>query len=225
MKKLLALIASVTLMFSLSACGNSAEDTKESSTTTVSDSVAEDSASDESAPADDSSEAEEDKTDGEGDSTSVSALELLNTVWGSYGEDEKFAVAGGDMSEENMSMDGPGKFGLEDADAVDASLGFPAADVDKIDDAASIMHMMNANTFTCGAYHVKSAGDVDQVVADIKDNVMNRQWLCGFPDKLVVVTEGDCVIAFFGENEIADTFKTKLTAAYPNAQVVVDDAI
>ena len=31
------------------------------------------------------------------------AKELLTTVWNSYEEDEKFAIAGGDMTEENMN--------------------------------------------------------------------------------------------------------------------------
>ena len=48
--------------------------------------------------------------------------------------------------------------------------------------------MMNANTFTAGAFHVASSSDVDSVVSDLKDNIMNRQWMCGFPDKLVILT-------------------------------------
>ena len=31
------------------------------------------------------------------------ALTILNTVWASYSEDEKFPAAGGDYSEENMT--------------------------------------------------------------------------------------------------------------------------
>ena len=44
------------------------------------------------------------------------AKELLTTVWNSYEEDEKFAIAGGDMTEENMTEDAPGTFGITDAD-------------------------------------------------------------------------------------------------------------
>ena len=44
------------------------------------------------------------------------ALEILKTVWDSYGEDEKFAVIGGDP--DNMVDGAPGDFSLEDPEAV-----------------------------------------------------------------------------------------------------------
>ena len=106
-----------------------------------------------------------DSRDSSGKTEIKDAKELLTTVWNSYEEDEKFAIAGGDMTEENMTEDAPGTFGITDADELDRMLGFPAADAEKIDNAASIMHMMNANTFTCGAYHLKNADDVKIVAA------------------------------------------------------------
>lgn len=160
-----------------------------------------------------------------GESSMKSPLELLTTVWNSYAEDDKFPAAGGDMSEENMTMDAPGKFGVGDTAALDATLGFPTASAEKIDDAASLVHMMNANTFTCGAFHVKNAGDAAAISAAIKDNIMQRQWMCGFPDKLVIVQVGDYIISFFGANEIVDTFKTKLTTAYTSAETLCDEPI
>ena len=44
----------------------------------------------------------------------TNTLDLLNTVWGSYADDEKFAVSGGDS--ENMVMDAPGKIVLENVE-------------------------------------------------------------------------------------------------------------
>ena len=155
----------------------------------------------------------------------ANARELLNTVWDSYGEDERFPAAGGDMSEENMTMDAPGKFGIEDADILDATLGFPAAFATKIDDAASLMHMLNANTFTCGAYHVKNTEDISELASKIKDNIQQRQWLCGFPDKLVIISLGNYLVVFFGETEIVDSFQAKLNDAYPSAEVVCAEPI
>lgn len=148
------------------------------------------------------------------------SLELLNKVWGSYSDSEKFPVAGGDLSEANNKMDAPGKYDISDADAIDNSLGFPAADIAKIDNAASLMHMLNSNSFTCGVYHVKSADDVSAVAGDIKTNVMGRRWMCGFPDKLVVMSVDDYVVSFYGLNDFVDTFKTKVTGAYSQAKVI-----
>lgn len=208
MKKLTAFLLAVLCIVSLAACKG---DPKEPTDTSGKTDVPTDNAQ---------TTAGETETEG-----AESALALLTTVWNSYGEDDKFPVAGGDMSEENMSMEGPGKFGLEDADALDTTLGLPAASVDQIDDAASLVHMMNANTFTCGAYHVKNAEDVEALTATIKDHIMQRQWLCGFPEKLVIVTVDNYVVSFFGEGEIIDTFKANLTAAYSQAQVVCDEPI
>lgn len=154
-----------------------------------------------------------------------SALELLQTVWNSYADDEKFSVIGGDASGENMTTDAPGKFDTADSAALDSMLGFPAGEADKIDDAASLVHMMNANTFTCGAFHVQDAAALDDVAAAVRENIMNRQWLCGFPEKLVIVTVGDYVVSFFGAREIVDAFGEKLAAAYPAVQTVCDEPI
>ncbi len=162
---------------------------------------------------------------GEGENAIGSALELLTTVWAGYEEEERFAAAGGDMSEENMTMDGPGKFSVSDAAALDTTLGFPETAVDKIDDAASLMHMMNANTFTCGVYHVKDAGDLPEVSTALKDNILQRQWMCGFPDRLVIMQAGSYVVAFFGEEGITGTFQEKLAAAYPAAETLCDQPV
>ena len=153
------------------------------------------------------------------------ALALLNTVWSSYSDDEKFPAAGGDYDESNMTEDAPGNFSVSDGDTLDYSLGYPAADADKLSDAASLTHMMNANTFTAGAYHLSDSSDMDQVVSDLKDNIMSRQWMCGFPDKLVIVTYGDYAVSCFGAEDLVDQFRDKLTAAFDGASVVCDEAI
>ena len=122
-------------------------------------------------------------------------------------------------------MGDPGKFNIDDGAVMDTTLGFPAAFVDKIDDAASLVHMMNANTFTCGVFHVVNADDLSDVCAALEDNILQRQWICGFPDKLVIVKVGDYIVSFFGDNEIVDTFKTKLTEAYTSAETVCEEHI
>ena len=155
----------------------------------------------------------------------ATALELLEAVWSSYAEDDKFAVSGGDMNEENMVDDAPGNFSVADGDTLDYMLGYPAADVDKLTDAASLIHMMNANTFTAGAFHVASSSDVDSVVSDLKDNIMNRQWMCGFPDKLVILTLGDYVVSCYGAEDLVDQFSGKVTETFADAAVACDEAI
>lgn len=167
-----------------------------------------------------------DNTDSKADSSSPeSALALLNSVWKKYADDEKFAVAGGDFSEENANTKGPGKYSLDDAQAVEYALGYPAASIDKIDDAASLVHMMNANSFTCAAYHAKDASKTDEIAGDIKSAIGTRQWICGFPEKLFIATVSDYVVAVYGSTDLLDVFTAKLAEVYPDAKTVSDDPI
>ena len=151
-------------------------------------------------------------------------VQVLTTVWDSYADDQKFAISGGDW--DNSVMDAPGEFDAANAEALDSMLGFPQDKVEAIDAAASFMHMMNANTFTAGAYHVKDAGDVDGVVSALKDNIKNRQWMCGFPDTLLIVkVDANTVVSAFGEATNIDNFKASILAAYEGAEVVVEESL
>lgn len=150
----------------------------------------------------------------------TSALNILETVWNTYGEDEKFAVAGGDFSEANAREDAPGVFDLKDRALVDSELGLP--ETAAVDEAASLVHMMNANTFTAAAYH--ATGDTAELAQQLRDNIMQRQWMCGFPDKLVVAEVGEYVVTVFGADELVDTFMTHLNGIY-GVSATYDEAI
>ena len=151
-----------------------------------------------------------DNTSGDKPAAPTSALNILETVWNTYGEDEKFAVAGGDFSETNAREDAPGVFDLKDRALVDSELGLP--ETAAVDEAASLVHMMNANTFTAAAYH--ATGDTAELAQQLRDNIMQRQWMCGFPDKLVVAEVGEYVVTVFGADELVDTFMTHLNGIY-----------
>ena len=159
------------------------------------------------------------------ESTIKDSLALLEGVWNNFKEDDKFPIVGGDMTEGNMKDGAPGYYGVENASELDRQLGFPQADADKIDGAASIFHMMNLNTFTCGAFHVKDTSDIDSLTTALKDNIMKRQWVCGFPDKLVVVSVDDYIVSFFGAEDLVNAFRDQLTATYSSAKVAVDSPI
>ncbi len=150
------------------------------------------------------------------------AAELLTNVWNTYEEADKFPIGGGDY--ENMTADVPGKFDVTKAEDMDSMLGFPAGSAEQIDDAASMLHMMNANTFTAGAYHISDSGEVQAVADALKDNIVNRQWICGFPDTLIVASVGnEYVVSAFGNAEIIETFKTKLQAEYEMTEILHEE--
>ena len=152
------------------------------------------------------------------------SVELLTNVWNTYEEADKFPIGGGDY--ENMVMDTVGAFDVTKTENLDSLLGMPADGAAMIDDAASMMHMMNANTFTAGAYHLTDAS-LQQDLADLlKDNIMNRQWMCGFPDTLLIASVGgEYMVSAFGNAEIMENFKTKLQEQYEVTEVIYEESL
>ena len=151
------------------------------------------------------------------------ALTILNAIWNTYSDEEKFPAAGGDSEH---AVDGaPGSFDVSNADSLSYQLTFPADDASLIDSAASLVHMMNLNTFTCGAFHVADANNVARLADDLRTTIQDKHWMCGFPDKLVIVTVGQSVFSVYGNEELVNTFRDKLLASYPTAAAVYDEAI
>lgn len=151
------------------------------------------------------------------------ALTILNAIWNTYSDEEKFPAAGGDSEH---AVDGaPGSFDVSNADSLSYLLTFPADDASLIDSAASLVHMMNLNTFTCGAFHVADANNVAKLADDLRTTIQAKHWMCGFPDKLVIVTVGQSVFSVYGNEELVNTFRDKLLASYPTAAAVYDEAI
>ena len=118
-----------------------------------------------------------------------------------------------------------GGVGIADADNLNYMLTLPVEDAGKIDGAASLSHMMNANTFTCGAFHVTSKDDVETVASDLRDAIQSKQWMCGFPDKLVIFTYDQYVVSLYGDEELVNTFRDKFTATYSDSTIAYDEAI
>ena len=151
------------------------------------------------------------------------ALTILNAIWNTYSDEEKFPAAGGDSEH---AVDGaPGSFDASNADSLSYLLTFPADDASLIDSAASLVHMMNLNTFTCGAFHVADANNVTRLADDLRTTIQAKHWMCGFPDKLVIVTVGQSVLSVYGNEELVNTFRDKLLASYSAATAVYDEAI
>ncbi len=186
MKKVLAIVLSVLMLVSLTACGG------------------------EKAAA---------KLEG------VSApVDVLTTVWGTYGDEEKFFAMGGDY--ETMVDNAPGAVDVSNAETLQALLVCPAEAAEMIDGAASLIHAMNANTFTGAAYHIKEGADQAAFVTAMQEAIKGNRWMCGFPEKLVIATlASDYVVVAFGAGDIIDTFKTKLTASYDVTVYAVEEAL
>ena len=143
------------------------------------------------------------------------ALSILTAVWNTYNDDEKFPVA----EDAPISMD------ISSIDNISYLLTFPAEDAALIDGAASLTHMMNLNTFTCGAFHAVSTQDAAKLADDLHTAIADKHWMCGFPDKMVIVTLDQTVISLYGHEDLINTFRDKMQAAYPSAAIAYEEAI
>lgn len=153
----------------------------------------------------------------------ASALEILETVWADYAEEEKFPVIGGSMA---APVDGaPGSYDLTDEN-ISFNLLIPADQLANVTEAASMIHMMNANTFTGAAYKLADGVTAADFGAAMKEAVMNNQWMCGFPDSLLITGFGDSyVVVAFGVNDAMTPFTAHLTAVYPGMETIADEPI
>lgn len=152
------------------------------------------------------------------------ALDVLNEVVKAYSEDELFAMYGG--NQENAVMDMPGKFDISKAEELETVYGLPADLSSDIEDAATMVHFMNANTFTGAAYRLKEGTDLNAFADSVKSCILDRQWICGQPDSLVIISvDGRYVITAFGLNELLEDFKTNALASLSGAQVIAEAPI
>ena len=166
-----------------------------------------------------------DKHDTDKANKPTSPLNLLNTVWKSYSEDDKFPASGGDYSEENAKDDAPGKFDVSDSAVLESTLAVPEDSADLLKKAASLTHMMNLNTFTAGAFQLKDSKNADKFAKAMKEGIENRRWVCGFPDKFVIIKVNGYVVSAFGAEDLIDTFKSKTLKAYQDAKVYCEENI
>ena len=149
----------------------------------------------------------------------ASCEDLLNQVWDTFEEDEKFAAYGGDFA--HLADGKAGAFDMSDEEALVYTLLIPQESIGLVDEAASLIHMMNANTFTSAAFHLKDTAQTQELVDALKNNIMNTQWMCGFPDTLnIFVVNGEYVVSAFGNAEIMENFKTKLVEVFGDSAVV-----
>ena len=160
------------------------------------------------------------------------AHDILSKVWAEYNasasDEWKFPIGGGNA--ELMIMDAPGGFDLTLEGATDElmySYCIPEGAIEKVDDVATAMNMMMSNNFTTAAYHVPDTNNFKAVVDGIHSATMNNQWMCGVPEKFIMVTINDeYVVSAFGLAGVIDIYKTAFTTVYGDAAfVAIEESI
>ena len=127
---------------------------------------------------------------------------------------------------EAMNMEGPGVWDPAYAEGMTYSLLIPAEQMDNVAEAASMIHMMNANTFTCGVVQLAEGADAKAFAGVMREAVQNNRWMCGFPEKLIIaVIGGEYVLTAFGVNDAMTPFEGYPNAAYADAEIAYNEAI
>ncbi len=204
MRKLIALFLSLAMALSLAACGSAAPETTEPSTQAPTEAPAETTAPEAAGPAD--------------------AAELLKAIWALYGEEEKFAIFGGNV--EAGVMGDPAAYDMAYSENMTYNLLIPQEQIANITGAASMIHAMNANTFTGAAFQLAEGVAAADFAAAMEAAVMGNMWMCGFPERLIITAVGEeLVVAAFGVGDLMEVFAGHLAGAFPNAQNLYDQPI
>ena len=135
------------------------------------------------------------------DTVIESAVDFYTEVWDAFGEDKQFAAVGGDAANE---AEAPAKFAMTDENKETFEYLLHVSDelYDMLDDdTATLQHMMNTNTFSSAFAKLKDSSKAEAFAEDYKAEIQGQHWMCGFPDKVVVISVADYVMMVYGDEE------------------------
>lgn len=151
-----------------------------------------------------------------------SAAAFYEDVWSAFGEENQFPCGGGDM---DNTVEGPGKFNLTEENAESFKSLLHVTDelyamLD--DDVATLQHMMNLNTFSSAVAKLKDPNQAEEFAEGYKTAIQAQRWMCGFPDKVVVISVGDYVVMAYGHEDNINNLAAACSSVIPEATVLID---
>lgn len=164
-----------------------------------------------------------DNTPNEPELVDSTAISILETVWGAYTDENKFPVWGGDYN--TVVEDAPGTMDITDAATVEQFTVLPQDQIEYVDEVASLIHMMNTNSFTAAAFHLTDRSLAADLAEVLRSAVQEKHWMCGFPEQLVIFSVNGCLVSAFGLTDNIDLFSATLMSVYPDAEVLVSEPI
>lgn len=152
------------------------------------------------------------------------SVAILTKIWNAFGEDQQFAVYGG--AAENAVDGAPGALDLGNTDELISRYLLPEEHLDKVTEAASLVHMMNSNIFTSAAFRFADDADVEAVAEDLYQNVLGTHWICGSPDRAIIAQiGGDTLVLAYGIAQNMTVFQEKLADSFPDATILQDISV
>ena len=139
----------------------------------------------------------------------ASALDLLTAI--ASGMTEEFPAAGGD---EAHDTEGAGAYDIGTyGESFQYQILVDQALMDMVEpQAATLMHMMNTNTFCSAVMELKDGQDAESFAKAYQTLVQSNHWMCGFPDTMLVLRQGSYVITAYGADDLIQDFKNSALA-------------
>lgn len=123
-----------------------------------------------------------------------------------------------------MPKSGPGAIDLSNPENLFVTL-FPADQADKLTSAAVFYNMMNMNNGTFAAFELKDASEVQNVADTMKTAITTNMWMCGFPERYLIVNIDGVVISAFGIGDAVNSLKDAIAENNTSAVVIYDEAL
>ena len=151
-----------------------------------------------------------------------SAVDFYTKVWNAFGADNQFPAAGGDAENE---AEGPAKFAMtaENKETFEYLLHVTDELYEMLDDdAATLQHLMNTNTFSSAVAKLKDPSKAAEFAEAYKTAIQSQQWMCGFPDKVVVISVGDYIVMAYGLEDLIDALVDACASVEAQSKVLVN---
>lgn len=245
MKKIITAMLVASMILAFAACGNNVDETTTAATTTAETTTAETTTGENT-----TAETTTEETTAAPIVAAEDAKTVLSNVYGNFldklaplfgassGEELKGYFVSAEMEEITevdpetgeeytypMPVSGPGVLSLEDTDNLAYYTLFPAESVSKLNSAACFFNMMNMNNGTVAAFEVKDAGDVTALADTMKEKITTNMWMCGFPERYLIVNVNGTLISAFGNADTINSLKDGVLATYADAAVLYDAAL
>ena len=88
-----------------------------------------------------------------------------------------------------------------------------------------MIHAMNTNTFAGCALKLVEGANTEEVAKAIVDAILNTRWMCGFPERVVVVSTNGCLVVAFGLEMNTTNLLNAINAVDANATVLHNEVI
>ncbi|MBQ3489190.1 MAG: hypothetical protein IJA86_01190, partial [Clostridia bacterium] len=95
----------------------------------------------------------------------------------------------------------------------------------KIQNAAIFYNLMNMNNGTFSAFKVKNESDISGLADRIKNNILSNQWICGFPERCLIMRTDDVLICAYGLESSVNAWRNAVNSVYDNAQTLYEESL